>query len=112
MARIWTVVGLTTGAAALLFLFLLTPSELSWFPKCPFFVLTGYKCPGCGTLRAIHFLLHLNFVEAWRMNPLAVVSIPLIAALAAFPSFRRNAWAAYAILAVIFCHWLLRNVCS
>jgi len=45
-------------------------------------------------------------------TPLAVVSIPLIAALAVFPSFRRNAWTAYAILAAVLCYWLLRNVCG
>lgn len=112
MARVLAFVALVVGVAVLLFLYLQNPSELSWFPKCPFFALTGFKCPGCGTLRAIHFLLHLNFVEAWRMNPLAVVSIPLIAALVAFPSFRRNAWTAYVILAAVLCYWLLRNVCG
>jgi hypothetical protein len=29
------------------------PSEIWWIPKCPFYVLTGLKCPGCGqNLRA------------------------------------------------------------
>ena len=33
------------------------PSDFKLFPKCPFYVLTGLKCPGCGTQRAIHCLL-------------------------------------------------------
>ena len=30
----------------------------------PLLLLTGYKCPGCRTLRAAHALLHMRFAEA------------------------------------------------
>ena len=30
------------------------PSLSKYFPKCPFYSLTGLKCPGCGTQRALH----------------------------------------------------------
>ena len=33
------------------------------FPKCPFKVLTGLDCPGCGSQRAIHSLLHWDIVS-------------------------------------------------
>jgi len=58
--------------------FSFNPSKNAIFPKCPFFVLTGLKCPGCGSQRAIHSLLHLNYAEAFRHNALLVVSLPLI----------------------------------
>jgi len=45
---------------AVLFYFL-NPVEYPVFPKCTFHSLTGYHCPGCGSQRAIHSLLHLNF---------------------------------------------------
>ncbi|MBQ3635359.1 MAG: DUF2752 domain-containing protein [Bacteroidales bacterium] len=48
------------------------------FPKCPFKVLTGLDCPGCGSQRAIHSLLHGDIVGAWRMNAFMIVSIPYI----------------------------------
>ena len=38
--------------------FALDPSRSDLFPRCVFLSLTGYKCPGCGSQRAIHALLH------------------------------------------------------
>lgn len=54
------------------------PSQNSLFLPCPFKLLSGYNCPGCGSQRAIHQLLHGNLVDAFRLNPLMVLSIPLI----------------------------------
>ena len=54
------------------------PSQSSFFLSCPFKVITGYHCPGCGSQRAIHQLLHFNFLGAFRLNPLMVLSLPLI----------------------------------
>ncbi len=54
------------------------PYEESFFPKCPFFVLTGYKCPGCGSQRVFHYLLNFEIVEAMTENLLVVVAIPYI----------------------------------
>ncbi len=55
------------------------PSASTVFPRCAFLSLTGYKCPGCGTQRAIHALMHGNVVEAFKYNALLLVSIPWIA---------------------------------
>ena len=54
------------------------PATHSYFIPCPFNYLTGYHCPGCGSQRAIHQLLHLNVLAAFRLNPLMVLSLPLI----------------------------------
>ena len=48
-------------------------------PRCPFYSLTGYLCPGCGSQRAIHSLLHLDFLKAFSFNPLMVIAIPYVA---------------------------------
>ncbi|WP_417185896.1 DUF2752 domain-containing protein [Bacteroides sp.] len=71
---IWIVGILLIG----LIYFSFNPSRSAIFPKCPFFALTGLKCPGCGSQRAIHSLLHFNYAEAFRHNALLVVSLPLI----------------------------------
>jgi len=55
------------------------PGSHLLFPKCPFFVLTGLECPGCGSQRAIHHLLHLNIGQALQSNMLLVLSIPYLA---------------------------------
>lgn len=42
------------------------------YPPCPFHALTGLHCPGCGTLRSLHQVLHLNLWQAVRFNVLTV----------------------------------------
>ena len=74
-ALIWT------GLAALAtFLFFFNPASPGnqWFPKCPFRVMTGCQCPGCGSTRACYQLLHLHPVAAFKLNPLFVLSLPFI----------------------------------
>lgn len=54
----------------------------SLFPRCTFKTLTGLDCPGCGSQRAIHALLHGHVVEALRLNALFVIELPLLLLLA------------------------------
>lgn len=46
---------------------------------CPILALTGYLCPTCGGLRAVHDLAHLDFAGAWGMNALLTLTLPLAA---------------------------------
>jgi hypothetical protein len=72
-----TVLGATL--AALTYLFLFNPSSgSSYFPSCPLRLLTGLYCPGCGTLRGLHQLLHGHVGAAFGFNPLMVLSLPFI----------------------------------
>jgi hypothetical protein len=48
------------------------------FPKCPSYSFFGIVCPGCGSQRAVHELLHFNLLKAFRLNPLLVVSMPFL----------------------------------
>jgi hypothetical protein len=48
------------------------------FPRCPVNYTTGLKCMGCGSQRAIHFILHGQLVAACRENLLVVLSIPYL----------------------------------
>ncbi len=50
------------------------------YPLCLFHQLTGLHCPGCGTLRAIHQLLHGNIAAALALNQLAVCMVPILIA--------------------------------
>ena len=75
------IVGIT-GVLTICFIFyFLDPLECPLFPKCPFLVLTGLECPGCGTQRALHSLLHLHIIDALRYNALLIFSLPYIALL-------------------------------
>ncbi|MEO6149485.1 MAG: DUF2752 domain-containing protein [Mucilaginibacter sp.] len=54
------------------------PERYSLFPKCPFHALTGLDCPGCGSQRAVHALLHADISKAIGYNLLLVMSLPLL----------------------------------
>lgn len=45
---------------------------------CPIQALTGYHCPGCGAGRACYAILHRQWYQAFRYNPLLVILLPWI----------------------------------
>jgi hypothetical protein len=48
-----------------------------FFPQCPFHALTGLNCPGCGTTRALHQLVHGDVIGAFEFNPLTMSLLPV-----------------------------------
>ena len=66
------------GGIGLLLLRIFDPATAGIFPPCPVHYLTGWYCPGCGSLRAFHALLHGNLAQAWAMNPLTVLLLPFV----------------------------------
>ncbi len=96
------------------------PTSSRLFPKCPFYVLTGLKCPGCGSQRALHCLLHMDVIGAMRHNFMLVASLPLLALLAigelmrkrrpAFYAALNNARLALTAFVVVALWWIGRNV--
>ena len=100
--------------------FAIDPSTSGLFPRCTFLSLTGYKCPGCGTQRAIHALLHGDVAGAFKYNALVLVAIPWIALCLYAESRRLRNPRLYArlnaplliwlFLAMVLLWWLLRNI--
>ena len=92
----------------------------TFFPKCPFFWATGLKCPGCGSQRAIHQLLHFNLGAAFRYNACLVCFIPVLAYLGVASLLRsrypklhaigHNSVVSWTILTIITLWWVLRNI--
>ena len=68
------------GTALVLFFF--NPSQFAFYPVCAFHRTTGLLCPGCGSLRALHQLLHGHFAAAFHFNAFLVCSLPFLAWLA------------------------------
>lgn len=64
------------GCFVLIFFFFNPATEL--FVPCPFYLITGFYCPGCGSQRAIHLLLHGDILGAFRFNPLMVLTLPIL----------------------------------
>ncbi|WP_380906181.1 DUF2752 domain-containing protein [Sphingobacterium suaedae] len=99
------------------------PSAHGWFPRCPMKALTGLECPGCGSQRAIHALLHGDVRRAFQHNALLLPFIPYLAIGFAFrfihePSpqlleWRKILFGEYAIKLVglsILAYFILRNI--
>lgn len=63
---------------AVLALGLFDPASSGLFPPCPLLYFTGWYCPGCGSLRALHQLLHGNLRAAWAFNPLTMILLPFL----------------------------------
>lgn len=90
------------------------------FPRCPFLMLTGLKCPGCGSQRAVHSLLHLDIGAAAGYNFMLVAAIPVIILLAYGELKRKSAPRLYsrinspmftwAVFAVVTAWWIMRNI--
>lgn len=113
----------TTVVALMVIYKVFNPYYAQYFPKCPFKLLTGYQCPGCGSQRAIHDLLNLDIVHACKENMLVVVSIPYLLAGFTFDHIRRpgarllklrktlfGRKAIFLILAIILFFWIGRNL--
>ena len=96
------------------------PNVAGHYPPCPFLAITGWYCPGCGALRAVHALAHGNLMTAWARNPLVVVALGCVVVAWVLwlgrtvrgRPVRMSAppWTWYAVLGVILTFWVLRNV--
>jgi len=55
------------------------PTDTNVFPKCPFYMVAGIYCPGCGSQRAAHQILNGNIIEGIRHNyMIALLAIVLL----------------------------------
>lgn len=66
------------AAAAAGYIAVISPDVPGHYPTCPFLALTGYYCPGCGSLRAIHALVHGHVAQAFGYNVLAMSMLPVL----------------------------------
>ena len=108
--------------AALYLFYNLNPETQPIFPKCPFLVITGYECPGCGSQRAIHQLLHLNIGAALKYNAFMVIALPYVflgVYMEYFGGKQRNVklyrfffgrYSALVILVIMILYWVLKNI--
>ena len=111
---------LLLGIIACLCLYFGHPSDYAWLPSCPFRVWTGLLCPGCGTLRATHYLLNGQFNIAFRCQPLLISLLPMIILLAGkvcYEKFRNTSFTLpfelqiyWLILVAVCLFFVLRNI--
>jgi hypothetical protein len=97
-----------------------SPDVPGHYPTCPFLALTGYYCPGCGSLRAIHALVRGHVAQAFGYNLFAMTMLPVLGCICGAwlvrsargqPRSRaaHPAWIwGFAALTVLF--WVFRNL--
>ncbi len=123
-----TVAAILFVIAAILFYGIGDPESGKLYPKCPFFLLTGLECPGCGSQRAVHSILNGDIAGALHYNILVVIAIPYIliffilkgmaalgrdtktlAVTARINRFLYHGTAIYIILIIVISFWIIRN---
>jgi hypothetical protein len=121
-SRTKVIVFVTVAAGGAFLYYRFNPVGAGFFPKCPFYCLTGLYCPGCGSQRALHALLHGAVGQAAGYNLLAVMVLPVLAYTGLAPlatwlrgrpqgqSLLYRPWFTWSVLAATLIFWLLRNL--
>jgi hypothetical protein len=114
----WIFIGITL--AGLIWIYKVHNPANGNFPKCPFRTITGYKCPGCGSQRAVHEIFNFRFSNAFELNPLLLISIPyiLLGYFFEFTGNQFNVWrkrlygpmAIKFVLVIVILFWIGRNL--
>ena len=116
--RIFFVMALIIAGTVFSLLFFFNPADVYFFPPCPFHYITGLYCPGCGSLRAVHQLLHGNLRAAFDLNPLMVLMLPFVMLSIGLPFIckRPLAWNflninwGWVLFFTVVVFWILRNI--
>jgi len=115
---------LVLAVAVCIALFFLDPSQYTLAPKCPFKLLTGFSCPGCGVQRAAHAALHGRWATAWHYNPFLLYSIPWFVSVVLAEWGSQGAWRTklkkvvesrpviYLYILLFFAWGIVRNICG
>ncbi|MEW9531454.1 DUF2752 domain-containing protein [Microbispora sp. NPDC049125] len=108
------------AAAGFAYVGVVDPNQPGHYPVCPFFAVTGFYCPGCGTLRAVHALGHADVLGSLGSNPLTVAMIPFVVFL--WARWAARSWNGrpmrtslarpgylWGLLAIMIVFWVVRN---
>lgn len=116
--RLMLVIALGCVALGLLLAFT-EPSSGLW-PRCMIKSVTGLDCPGCGSQRAFHALIHGDIAAAWSYNALIFILAPVVGLLLASALWPRrlaplarvlnSRAAALTLLAIIVLWTIVRNL--
>lgn len=119
--RFYMAVGMAVLFAVLAVVyFFFDPMDAVWMPKCLWKLTTGTDCPGCGSQRMAHALVHGEFREAWQANAFAMCMLPVIAFLLLLECFRERYPRLYLkvhspvlicmLAGSVLCWWIVRNL--
>lgn len=121
MSLLYKTVLILSVICLIIIYYLFDPGELIIFPKCIFYSVTGWYCPGCGSQRAIHHLLHLNIKGVVDDNMLIIPGFLIIGyhyshqalnrryklQLPNILYYKKTPWLIFIIL---IAYWVIRNI--
>lgn len=121
MRKIFSIAMLISAAILLILIYgTFDPEKFKIYPKCPFYMLTGLECPGCGSQRAIYNLLNLNIHAAFKHNAFLVCMIPIIPIFLIVQAYKEKHPCIYnilfgtpfivGILIITILWWIMRNI--
>lgn len=119
--RVLALMTLLLAAAALMALAIRDPRSYGLGPLCPSLRFAGVHCPGCGSMRATHDLMHGEVGSAFRNNPaLPLLGVPVAAwwmvstimliVAGRRPSLRVPVWTGFVIAAALVAWGFARNL--
>lgn len=117
----WIGGGLLCALLAGAVLFEFNPSRYGFYPRCALFVTTGFYCPGCGSTRALYYLLHGQLALALRCNLLLVCGLPILAFVSVpyaycrwarkpLPRVNIQSWHIKTLIGALILFTILRNI--
>lgn len=116
----WMLTGAVAALGVAVLYYIFDPGKSVFAPKCVFHELTGLDCPGCGSQRMLHALLHGDLAGAWEANAFLLCCGPLLVLMAVgagprtrLPRLYRviNSLPAIVIMAVALLVWTIgRNM--
>lgn len=117
---ILTIAGIVIIMAIATLYYLVDPASAEWIPKCPLKALTGLDCPGCGSQRMIHALLHGDMTGALEANAALLILLPLLIFMGGVEMWRTHwprlhsvlfsTWMSIGLGAVIIFWFIWRNL--
>ena len=109
---------LVLGLVLVTLYYALEPSSGS-LPSCLLLRLTGFRCPGCGTQRAVHALLHGDVVGGIAYNYSLLATIPILALYVGdalwggkasrLRAFLHHPFTILSLVLMLLAWWILRN---
>ncbi|MEA2162834.1 MAG: hypothetical protein QOK37_961 [Thermoanaerobaculia bacterium] len=110
LTRTLGVLAAVVAAGGLAILYRFDPETVHFFPRCVFHQLTGLQCPGCGTTRALHHLLHGDVAGAFHYNAMLFVVAPFGAIASTSRRFATHPITGWSAVIVTVVWWVGRNV--
>jgi hypothetical protein len=109
-AKAWRIASAVIVAGGAWVLYAWPPATTPFYPQCVFHAVTGLSCPGCGTTRALHFLLHGRVADAFRMNAMLFAIAPVSLLVSRRPAVLKTPWFAWGAFAMLMAWWIGRNI--